>query len=65
MKDKDKIAYVDFRSKPQKADRKPSLDASFHTNPVIDRLFKFVHTKLSKDKDNYKSYTGFKPDDLL
>jgi hypothetical protein len=69
MKDKDKIAYIDFKSDPRNMDkrgeRKPSLGASFHTNPVIDRLFKLVHTKLTKDKDNYRSYTDFKPEDLL
>ncbi|NLF82730.1 MAG: hypothetical protein GX568_01945 [Candidatus Gastranaerophilales bacterium] len=65
MKEKEKIAYVDFKADPRKAEKKASLDTSFHTNPVIDRFFKLVHTKLTKDKDNYRSYTGFKPDDLL
>lgn len=57
--DKDsKIKYADFKS--IKKD-KPSIDMELHTNPVIDRLFKFVHTKLS-DK---KNPSNFKPEDLL
>lgn len=65
MKEKDKIIYADFKSDPGKTDRKSSLNASFHSNPVIDKLFRLVHTKLSNNKEDYKSYTDFKPEDLL
>jgi hypothetical protein len=65
MREKDKIAYADFKSDPRKAGKKPLMGASFHTNPLIDRLFRLVHTKLSKNSDNYRSYTDFKPEDLL
>ncbi len=63
MSDKEKITYVDFKSLSDKKEQKPSSGNPLHTNPLIDRLFKLVHTKLTKD--NYKSYSEFKPDDLI
>ncbi|HSA05539.1 MAG TPA: hypothetical protein P5556_00010 [Candidatus Gastranaerophilales bacterium] len=65
MVEKEKITYVDFKTISQQKEKKPSVIAPFHTNPVIDRLFKFVHTKLALGKEDYKSFTEFKPDDLL
>ncbi len=65
MTEKDKVTYVDFKTISHKNKHKLSSSVPFHTNPLIDRLFKLVHTKLSKGKDNYKSYSEFKPDDLL
>jgi len=66
--DKDsKITYVDFKSINQDR-KKPTLTGTFHTNPVIDKLFKLMHTKLSvnfSNKDKYKSYSEFKPEDLV
>lgn len=67
MSDNDKnskITYVDFKSM-SKDKKKPQLSGSFHSNPVMDRLFKLVHTKLSDGKDNYKSFSEFKPEDLV
>ena len=62
---KDKVTYMDFKTISHKRERKQSLDTPLHTNPLIDKLFKFVHTKLSDQKDKYKSYSDFNPDDLI
>lgn len=64
MTKKEKITYVDFKTISNKKVQKNSTENPVHTNP-LDRLFKLVHTKLSKDKNNYKSYSEFKPEDLI
>lgn len=61
----DKITYVDFKTLAKNKEKKSYQNGSFHTNPVIERLFKLVHTKLSSGKDDYKSFTEFKPDDFV
>ncbi len=63
MTDKEKVKYVDFKSFSNKKEQKPSPENPLHTNPLVDRLFKLVHTKLIKD--DYKSYSEFKPEDLV
>jgi len=61
---KDKVTYVDFKSTPPRNERKETVHNPLHTNPLVDKLFRLVHTKLSKGKEDYRSYTEFKPDDL-
>lgn len=63
MSEKEKIKYVDFKSISGKKNQKSSAEKPLHTNPLIDRLFKFTHAKLAK-KD-YKSFSDFNPDDLM
>ncbi len=65
MVEKEKVTYVDFKSISHKKEQKPSPGNFLHTNPLINRLFRLVHTKLSKGKEDYKSYSEFKPEDLL
>ena len=35
------------------------------TNPIYRILFKLTHSELTKKKENYKSFTKFKPKDWL
>ncbi len=55
QKDKDKVEYVNFKSLSKEKQSKPSFLDSKHSNPLTNKLFKFVHNKL----------TGFKPEDFI
>lgn len=56
IEDKSKVEYMDFNAlSKEKQGISAMKDSSLHTNPLLDKLFKFVHTKITK----------FKPEDLL
>ena len=59
-----KLIIADFKTEP-KIQPKPSINNSAHqSNPILNRLFKLTHNELIKNKDNYKSFSKFNPDDL-
>lgn len=37
---------------------------SNQSNPILSRLFKLTHSELRKDKEDYRSFSGFLPKDL-
>ncbi|OGI01735.1 MAG: hypothetical protein A2Y25_06630 [Candidatus Melainabacteria bacterium GWF2_37_15] len=62
MKDKNKsnVEYLDFKSLSKEKENRASSGIAHnsnphHSNPIMDRLFKFVHNKLTK----------FEPKDLF
>lgn len=67
MSDKDsKVINVDFQAGKENCPV-PSRPKIFNnqTNPIKKKLFGFLHSELGKCKGEYKSITGFKPDDLI
>ena len=61
----DKIEYMDFKAISKERQKKPLPGGAYHTNPVVDKFFKFIHAKLSHQKDNYKKFSNFDPKDLI
>lgn len=59
-----KVISADFKSEPKIQINKPASHPSNQSNPILNRLFKLTHTELSKHKEDYKSFSSFKPEDL-
>ena len=63
-KETGKLITADFKTEPKIQSKKPVNISSNQSNPILNRLFKLTHTELTKNKDNYKSFSKFKPEDL-
>lgn len=63
-KNRDKVITADFRSANNNQTKKPANMPGNQTNPIYKQLFKLVHTELTKQKTDYKSFSRFKPEDL-
>lgn len=63
-KETGKLITADFKSEPKIQANKPVNISSNQSNPILNRLFKLTHTELSKNNNNYKSFSKFKPEDL-
>lgn len=59
-----KLINADFRTEQKIQPKNPVHIPSTQSNPILNRLFKLTHTELTKNKDNYKSFSKFKPEDL-
>lgn len=59
-----KLITADFKTEPKVREKNPAYNSSKQTNPVLHKLFKLTHTELPKHKENYKSFSEFKPEDL-
>ncbi len=63
-KETGKLITANFKTE-QKNQPKPSVNISSNqSNPILNRLFKLTHTELTKNKENYKSFSKFKPEDM-
>ncbi len=61
----DKTTYIDFKTLSEKKEQISGLTSTFHSNPLIEKLLKFTHTKLSKSKNKYRPHSNFNPEDLI
>jgi hypothetical protein len=59
-----KVLSADFKSETKIQRKKPALESSTQSNPILTKLFKLSHVELSKHKEDYKSFNKFTPDDL-
>jgi len=59
-----KIVTVNFKTVKQNTNKQSSKIIGNQSNPITEKLFKLTHNELVKNKDNYKSFSKFKPDDL-
>lgn len=59
-----KLITADFQTEPKVQTEMPVRSPSKQTNPNLYRLFKLTHTELAKYKENYRSFSNFKPEDL-
>ena len=59
-----KLIIADFKSESKIQAKPPVNTPPNQSNPLLNRLFKLTHTELTKNNDNYKSFSKFKPDDL-
>jgi len=63
-KEAGKLITADFKTEPRIQPKNPAHISSNQSNPILNRLFKLTHTELAKNKDSYKSFSKFKPEDL-
>ena len=59
-----KLITANFQTEIQNQPEMPVHKPSKQTNPNLSRLFKLTHTELAKNKEHYKSFSNFKPEDL-
>jgi len=64
-KETGKLITADFKSEQGIRSNKTAHISSNQSNPILNRLFKLTHSELAKNKDNYKSFSKFKPEDLI
>jgi len=66
MEDKNKsnLIHADFRTEEKFQPKKPVNFSPNQSNPIFNKLFKLTHTELSKNGEDYKSFSKFKPEDL-
>lgn len=60
------VIKADFsvNSKPEGLVKRPVAPAN-QTNPIKKHFFGLFHSQLGKNNKDYKSFTGFKPEDLI
>lgn len=61
---KNNVIICDFKSEAKIQTKKPVKTFCTQTNP-IEKLLKLTHTEISKHKDDYNSFSKFKPEDLI
>jgi hypothetical protein len=59
------VEFVDFKFSNEIKSQKSESNWIYHTNPLIDKLFKFTHFKLAGKKESLTSNSKFNPEDLI
>lgn len=58
------LINVNFKSEQEISTKKSVNIPKNQSNPILNRLFKLTHSGLAKHKDDYRSFSKFKPEDL-